>query len=269
MVGAPGAGKGTQAAALAKRLGIPHIASGDLFREHIRRGTALGKKVKSYLDSGALVPDDITVEMIGARLKEPDAAQGVILDGFPRTRPQAEALDRMLGKLGGRVASALYVDVDREELIKRLSGRWICSSSPEHVYHVTGRPPKVPGKCDIDGAPLYQREDDKPATIRARLEQQLPPMYEVIDYYADRGVLSTVQGDKEIDEVTDELMRTIAQPAHASNGRTPTEAPGAELLARSGRKGDGCHPTTSRAATGSRVAGAGAAKASVRRGANR
>lgn len=240
MVGAPGAGKGTQAAALAKRLGIPHVASGNLFREHIRRGTALGKKVKSYLDRGSLVPDDITVEMIGTRLKESDAAEGVILDGFPRTRPQAEALDKMLDRLGGHVAQALYVDANREELIKRLSGRWICSSSPEHLYHQTARPPKVPGKCDIDGAPLYQREDDKPETIRARLEQQLPPMYEVIDYYTDRGVLSTVQGDKEIDEVTDDLMRTIAQPAHASDGRTPAGTPGAERSARSGRSKTGC-----------------------------
>jgi adenylate kinase len=269
MVGAPGAGKGTQAAALAKRLGIPHVASGDLFRGHIRRGTALGKKVKSYLDRGALVPDDITVEMVGARLKEPDAAEGVVLDGFPRTRPQAEALDKMLDRLGGRVASALYIDVDREELIKRLSGRWICSSSPEHVYHVTARPPKVPGKCDIDGAPLYQREDDKPATIRARMEQQLPPMYDVIDYYTDRGVLSAVQGDKEIDEVTDELMRTIAQPAHASDGRAAAETPGAARFARSGRTSDGCHPGGSREATGSRVAGRGPAKETVRRGGNR
>lgn len=181
MVGAPGAGKGTQAAALAKRLGIPHVASGDLFREQAKRGTVLGKKVKTYLDRGALVPDDITVEMIKARLAQKDAREGAILDGFPRTRPQAEALDKMLDRLGGSVAQALYVDVDREQLIKRLSAR--------------------------------QREDDKPATIRARLEQQLPPMFEVIDYYTDRGVLSTVQGDREIDAVTDELMRSITQPA--------------------------------------------------------
>ena len=212
MVGAPGAGKGTQAALLAERLGIPHVASGDLFRDHIKRETALGKKVKSYIDSGALVPDDLTVQLIADRLSQPDAANGVILDGFPRTRPQAEALDAMVAQVGGRVAAALYVDVDRDELLRRLSGRWMCSASPDHVYHDVTRPPKVPGKCDIDGAPLFQRDDDKPETIAARLEQQLPPMYEVVDHYADRGVLSTVDGDRPMAEVTDELMRAIAQP---------------------------------------------------------
>lgn len=213
MVGAPGAGKGTQAALLADRLGIPHAASGDLFRDHIRRGTALGKKVKSYLDSGALVPDNLTVQLIADRLARPDAAEGVILDGFPRTRPQAEALDAMLARQGGRVAAALYVDVERDELLRRLSGRWICTAAPDHVYHAVARPPRVAGECDIDGAPLFQRDDDKPETVAARLEMQLPPMYEVVDYYADRRVLSTVDGDQPVNEVTDALLRAIAQPA--------------------------------------------------------
>ena len=266
MVGAPGAGKGTQAALLAERVGVPHVASGDLFRDHINRQTALGKKVKGYLDRGALLPDDITVQMILDRLSQNDAREGAILDGFPRTRPQAEALDRMLDRHDGRVAAALYIDVDREELTRRLSGRWLCSAASDHVYHQTARPPKKPGKCDIDGAALYQRDDDKPETIRARLEQQLPPMYEVIDYYTDRGVLSTVRGDRPIDEVTEELMHSIAQPAHASDGRTPAETPGAERFARSGRSKAGCHPRGSREATGSRVAGRGPAKESVRRG---
>jgi adenylate kinase len=209
MVGAPGAGKGTQAALLAKRLGLPHVASGDLFRDNIRRETTLGKKVRKYIDTGALVPDDVTVQMISQRLREPDATEGAILDGFPRTRPQAEALDKMLGKSGGRVAAALYIDVDREELIRRLSGRWLCTKSSDHVYHVTARPPKKPGICDIDKAPLYQRDDDKPETISARLEQQLPPMYEVIDYYTDRGVLTTVDGARPMGDVTDELLHCI------------------------------------------------------------
>ena len=213
MVGAPGAGKGTQATLLSERLGIPHVASGDLFRDNIKRGTALGKKVKSYLESGALVPDSVTVQMISDRLAKPDAADGAILDGFPRTRPQAEALDAMLAKMGGEVGAALYVDVARDELLRRLSGRWICTVTPDHVYHAVARPPKADGVCDIDGAPLYQRDDDKPATIEARLEGQLPPMYEVVDYYTDRGVLSTVDGAREVAEVTDALLHAIALPA--------------------------------------------------------
>jgi adenylate kinase len=213
MVGAPGAGKGTQAALLSERLGMPHVASGDLFRAHIKNGTALGKKVKGYLESGALVPDALTVQMIADRLAEPDAAAGAILDGFPRTRPQAEALDAMVAKMGGQVTDALYVDVPHDELLRRLSGRWICTASPDHVYHSFARPPRVEGVCDIDGAPLYQRDDDKPATVEVRLAGQLPPMYEVVDYYTDRGVLSTVNGEGKVDEVTDALLRAIAQPA--------------------------------------------------------
>lgn len=212
MVGAPGAGKGTQAALLAQRLGLARVASGDLFRDNIARQTALGKKVKGYLDKGALVPDDMTAQMISDRLNQADAADGVILDGFPRTRAQAEALDKMLAQRGGHVDQALFVDVDKNEIVRRLSGRWLCSQTPDHVYHTIARPPKVPGQCDIDGAPLIQRDDDKPETIKARLDQQLPPMYEVVDYYTERHALSTVNGDKPIDEVADALLRAIAQP---------------------------------------------------------
>jgi adenylate kinase len=213
MVGGPGAGKGTQAALLAGRLGLLHVASGDLFRDNIQRQTSLGKKVKSYLDRGALVPDELAVQMIDDRLGKADAAEGVILDGFPRTRAQAEALDKMLAKRGAHVDQALFVDLDRDEVVRRLSGRWICSVTPDHVYHAVARPPKIAGKCDIDGAPLIQRDDDKPETISARLEQQLPPMYEVVDYYKEHGRLSTVNGEKSIQEVSDALMRAIAQPA--------------------------------------------------------
>jgi adenylate kinase len=140
----------------------------------------------------------------------------VILDGFPRTRRQAEALDAMLAKQGRRVGAALYVDVGRDELMRRLSGRWLCSESADHVYHEVTKPPKRPGVCDIDGAPLYQRDDDKPETIKARLEQQLPPMFEVVDYYTDHDVLSTVDGDRPMAEVTEDLLRAVgpvAQPA--------------------------------------------------------
>lgn len=212
MVGGPGAGKGTQAALLAQKLGVLHLSSGDLFRDNIKRETPLGKKVKGYLDKGALVPDDLTVQMIETRLDLSDAQHGVVLDGFPRTRAQAEALDRMLAKRGDHVDQALFVDVDKEEVIRRLSGRWICSKTPDHVYHEVAKPPKVAGKCDIDGAPLIQRDDDKPETIRTRLEQQLPPMYEVVDYYAQHGVLSTVNASRPIAEVSDALIRAITQP---------------------------------------------------------
>jgi adenylate kinase len=212
MVGGPGAGKGTQAMLLSEKLGLLHLSSGDLFRDNIKRATPLGKKVKQYLDKGALVPDDVTVGMIDARLDQPDAEKGVVLDGLAGTRAQAQALDKMLAKRGGKVDQALFVDVDKEEVIRRLSGRWLCSKTSDHVYHSVARPPKVAGKCDIDGAPLVQRDDDKPETIRARLEQQLPPMYEVVDYYAEQGVLSTVNANRPIDEVSDALIRAIAQP---------------------------------------------------------
>ena len=215
MVGGPGAGKGTQATRLAERLGLLHLSSGDLFRDNISRDTALGRKVKSYLEKGALVPDELTVQMISDRLAQPDADNGVVLDGFPRTRTQAEGLDKMLARLGAKVDQALFVDVDKEEVVRRLSGRWVCSASPDHVYHTIARPPKVVGKCDVDGAPLVQREDDKPETIRARLAAQLPPMYEVVDYYADHKVLSTVNASQSIDEVSEALMRAIAQPARS------------------------------------------------------
>jgi len=213
MVGAPGAGKGTQASRLAERLGLPHVASGDLFRSHMRDQTPLGRKAARYIERGELVPDELTVKLVEDRLARPDAREGAILDGFPRTRPQAEALDALLARRDGRVAGALFVDVERERLLRRLAGRWICRASEEHVYHEITRPPATPGRCDIDGAELYQREDDRPETVRARLDKQLPPMYEVVDYYTDRGVLTAVDGDRDVDEVTEALFRAITQPA--------------------------------------------------------
>jgi adenylate kinase len=180
--------------------------------------------------------------MIADRLAEPDAKAGAIFDGFPRTRPQAEALDKMLNKLGGSVGAALYIDVDREELIRRLSGRWLCSKSADHVYHDVARPPNKAGVCDVDGAELYQRDDDKPQTIAARLEQQLPPMYEVIDYYKDRDVLTTVDGDRPMAEVTDELLHCINA---ANDERAAADARPADQVARSrGRRADRGAKTT-------------------------
>ena len=169
MVGAPGAGKGTQAQILAARLGIPHVASGELFRAAVRSGSDLGRTVAGYLEQGTLVPDKVTIAVILERLRESDAAGGAILDGFPRTRPQAEALDVALGRMGTRVAQALYVGVREAELRRRLSGRWLCRAN-DHIYHVIDRPPRRPGICDIDGAELYQR----PTTARRRSRHGWP-----------------------------------------------------------------------------------------------
>ena len=212
MVGAPGAGKGTQAAILSGRLGLPHLASGELFRAAVRAGTPLGRQVQAYLERGALAPDEVAIRVILERLAWPDAAEGAILDGFPRTRPQAEALDVALARKGAKVSAALYVGVREPELLRRLSARWLCRAEG-HSYNALDHPPLRAGVCDIDGSELYQRDDDRPATVRARLERQLPPMYDVVDHYTERGVLTAVDGEGPIDEVTEALLRAIAQPA--------------------------------------------------------
>ncbi len=210
MLGAPGAGKGTQADRLSKALGLPKISSGDLFREALRTDSNLGRQVRQYMERGALVPDEVTLRVIGGRLAKPDTEAGAILDGFPRTRPQAEALDEMLAAEGSSVRGALYIEVAPDELITRLAGRRVCTGPAQHVYHVIWSPPKQEGICEVDGSPLEQRPDDQPETIRARLDKQLPPMYEVVDHYAERGALCAVRGDRPIDEVTQELLHAIA-----------------------------------------------------------
>jgi adenylate kinase len=216
MVGPPGAGKGTQADRLSERLGLPKVSTGDLFRAALREGNALGDEVRAYLAAGALVPDDVTVRVVAERLARPDASQGAILDGFPRTRPQAAALDRLLANTDDRVRAALYVEVDSDELVRRMSGRRVCTGPEQHVYNVVSKPPLLEGRCDVDGTPLEQRPDDRPETVRARLAKQLPPMYEVVDHYAERGVLCAVNGAQAIDEVTEELLRVVA----AASART-------------------------------------------------
>lgn len=208
MVGAPGAGKGTQAALLVERLGLVHVATGDLFRAAVREGTPFGLKAKKYMDRGALVPDEIVVDMLLDRLARPDAANGVILDGFPRTRVQAEALDVALARRKSSVTAALYVGVPEPELLRRLAGRWMCRAEG-HPYHEVSHRPKVPGVCDIDGSELYQRDDDRPETVRARLDQQLPPMYDVVDYYRNRGLLLHVDGEQPIERVGESLLEAI------------------------------------------------------------
>lgn len=208
LLGAPGAGKGTQAAILRDRLGIPHIATGDLFRAAIREGTSLGLEAKGYMDAGRLVPDDVTIRMLEDRLGQADAAGGAILDGFPRTAVQARALDDFLRRAGRRVDAALLIDVPAEDLVERLSGRWICQASG-HVYHATMNRSRVEGVCDLDGSPLVQRADDRPETIRARLAGQLDDLDAVVEHYRATGALRTVNGLRPIEEVSVGLLEVV------------------------------------------------------------
>lgn len=210
MIGAPGAGKGTQAERLAEATGLPHISTGELFREALGSHDPLAAKVRRYVESGALVPDGIVVDIVEQRLARPDAAEGAILDGFPRTLAQAQALDAMLVRRGTAVSAALYVEVSADMLMERLTGRRVCSADDQHVYHVTARPPQREGICDICDAELLQREDDTPETVQVRLDAQLPPMYEVIDHYADAGVLFPVRGDRPAEDVSQDLLHALA-----------------------------------------------------------
>jgi len=222
LLGAPGAGKGTQAAVLRDRLALPHIATGDLFRAAVREGTALGLEAKRYMDAGELVPDGVTTGMLIERLARPDAAAGVILDGFPRTRPQAVSLDGVLALAGTAVHVALLIDVPEEDLMARLTGRWICAAAG-HLYHATSNPPREPGRCDLDGSPLWQRDDDRPEVIRARLEGQLGDLAQVVDHYRSRGVLVTVDGRRPISEVSEDLIAAVED--RRRNGASATPAP--------------------------------------------
>jgi adenylate kinase len=209
LLGAPGAGKGTQAPMLAERLGIPIVATGDLFRAAVRDGTPLGVEARRFMDAGQLVPDDITVRLLLDRLGRPDADGGVILDGFPRTDVQAKALDDALAGRDAKVAVAVLIDVPTEEVIRRMSGRWVCRAAG-HPYHEVFSPPREPGRCDIDGSELYQRSDDQPDTIRARMAQQLGALGAVVDHYRGRGVLRTVDGLRDIDEVAEAVAAEVA-----------------------------------------------------------
>jgi adenylate kinase len=218
LLGAPGAGKGTQAPLLAARLGIPVVATGDLFRSAVRDGTQLGLEARRYMDAGQLVPDDITVRLLLDRLGRPDAAGGVILDGFPRTGVQARALDRALEGEAERVCAAILVDVPEEELVRRMSGRWICRAAG-HPYHEVSSPPLVPGVCDLDGSELYQRADDRPETIRARMAQQLGALAEVIEHYRESGVLRTVDGLQAIGAVAGAIDAALSDAGVCGTAR--------------------------------------------------
>ena len=209
LLGAPGAGKGTQAQILAERLGLAHVATGDLFRAAVRDGTPLGLTAKGYMDRGELVPDSVTIDMLFERLGKPDAARGILLDGFPRNIAQAQVLDKALAERGGKVDVAPYIEVPEADLVARLGGRWICRAQG-HPYHEQSKRPLVPGVCDVDGSELYQRTDDQPATVQARLRQQLGALDEVVGHYREHGVLATVDGSQPIDRVTDGLLAAIA-----------------------------------------------------------
>jgi adenylate kinase len=208
LIGAQGSGKGTQAEMLSQALGIPHVASGDLFRKAFDEQTELGLKAKAYLDRGELVPDDLTVAMVLGRLEKPDCAQGVLLDGFPRTVAQAQALDMGLQGAGKQIDIAIYLKVPREELLSRLSGRYICRAN-QHVYNIHTRPPKVAGVCDLDGSELYQRSDDVGEAVQRRLDIFFNETIQLLDYYGSQRKLAEVDGNQSIDQVQKSLLDVI------------------------------------------------------------
>lgn len=208
LIGAQGSGKGTQAVRLCEVLHIPHVASGDLFRKAIAEHTELGMKAKVYTDRGELVPDDLTVAMILDRLAQPDCADGVLLDGFPRTIPQAEALDEGMARIGHQIDTVVYLEVPRAELLKRLSGRFICRAN-QHVYNINSNPPRTPGICDIDGSELYQRSDDTGEAVERRLDIFFSETIHLLDYYQQQGKLRTVNGDQSIKQVEADILSKI------------------------------------------------------------
>jgi adenylate kinase len=212
LLGAPGAGKGTQAPLLAASLGVPVLASGDLLRAEVASGSDIGREVDAVMRSGELVSDDLMVRLFLGRLDQPDAAAGAILDGFPRTRRQAEALDEALAATDRHVDRALLIEVPIEHLVGRFAGRLICTDGG-HVYNEWFKPPRVWGVCDVDGSQLVHRADDAEATVRARMEQQLGPLNDVADYYRARGILAPVDGLRPIEDVTASLLEALGRPA--------------------------------------------------------
>lgn len=208
LIGAQGSGKGTQSEELTRALGVNHVASGDMFRQAFDEKTELGIKAKAYLDRGELVPDDITVAMVLKRIKEPDCAHGVLLDGFPRTIPQAQALDAGLQEIGQQIDLMIYLKVPREELLKRLSGRYICRAN-QHVYNINSRPPKVAGICDLDGSELYQRSDDTGEAVEKRLDIFFNETVHLLDYYNAQQKVIEVNGNQDIDQVRTSILNQV------------------------------------------------------------
>ena len=206
MLGPPGVGKGTQAKILSEKTGLAHISSGDLFRENLKNETELGKLAQTYMTKGELVPDDVTVAMIKDHLTRPDCKAGAVLDGFPRTPAQAEALESMLKEFNGQVDVVPFITAEEDVLIERLGGRWTCRVNGGHVFNEKTNPPKVDKICDFDGAELYQRDDDKPETVKNRIKVYFEQTSPLISYYRDHGKLIEIDGRQPIDQVTDDLL---------------------------------------------------------------
>jgi adenylate kinase len=209
LMGIQGAGKGTQAQKISKEFGIPAISSGDLFREMKTLDTPLAREVQEIMSRGELVPDDVTLQVVGERLSRGDAAKGVILDGFPRTRPQAEALDKLLAKSGNKIAIVPVLELEKPVAIKRAAGRRICSQNKDHVYNIYTNPTQVEGHCDIDSAPLTQRADDTPEAVEKRINLYQEETAPLLDYYAQRGLVQKFNADQPIEKVTEELLKAI------------------------------------------------------------
>jgi len=208
LLGAPGSGKGTQAKNIAEKVGITHVASGDLFRAAATRGDELGKQAKYYMEKGLLVPDEITIKMILERIDAPDCSKGVMLDGFPRTLEQAKALDQALDKKKQKIDRVFYIKVSTDELVRRLSGRFICRKC-QAPYHKVSSPPKKEGKCDKCGGELYQRADDTPETVRKRIEVYTKETSPLIDYYKKAKKLVEIKGEGNIDSITENIIASL------------------------------------------------------------
>jgi adenylate kinase len=208
LVGSVGAGKGTQATALSQQLGLAHLASGNLFRQALRDGSELGEQARTFMERGDLVPDEITIEMFMRELGQPAAARGAILDGFPRTVTQARALDATLQERGERIERVISIEVPVEELVARVAARRVCPTCGA-TYHLVSDPPRVPGRCDRDGAELQQRADDRPEVVRSRLTKQVKPMLEVLEHYDRKGIVLKVDGTQPIDAVTRQILEGL------------------------------------------------------------
>lgn len=212
LLGAPGAGKGTQAALVSQELGLPHVSSGDIFRQNIKNKTELGRMAEEYLSRGDLVPDDLTISMIRDRLSREDCSRGAVLDGFPRTPTQAEALDDMLAEFGGNVNSVPYIKVDNAILVERLTGRWTCRANG-HIFHELFNPPKNSGTCDFDDSELYQRDDDRAETVSKRIHIYLQQTAPLIEHYAGKGLIAEIDGGLPINDVTADLLAALPEVA--------------------------------------------------------